>query len=119
MPTYTAYFRCDTEWAEREFTAATPQQALRKARKFYKQSWGELAFQTYDSSCQAVDEIEVCDAEDDPVALWQSDDLLLRIAAPALLESARKVVARWEKGDLAEAVRELDAAIAQAAGAAP
>jgi hypothetical protein len=40
-------------------------------------------------------------------------------AAPELLKAAERVVSRWEKGDLAEAVRELDAAIATAKGRAP
>lgn len=31
--------------------------------------------------------------------------------APELLEAAKLVIARWEKGDLAEAVRQLSAAI--------
>lgn len=52
----------------------------------------------------------------------QNRTLLLRdFAAPvrellpaALLEAARLVVARWERGDLAEAVRLLDAAIEEA-----
>jgi hypothetical protein len=35
------------------------------------------------------------------------------------LEAAEKVVSRWEKGDLAEAARELDAAIAKAKGRTP
>jgi hypothetical protein len=39
-------------------------------------------------------------------------------AAPELLAAAEKVVSRWEKGDLAEAVRELDAAIDNAKGRA-
>lgn len=40
-------------------------------------------------------------------------------AAPVLLKAAEKVVIRWKKGDLAEAVRELNAAIATARGRAP
>jgi hypothetical protein len=44
---------------------------------------------------------------------------LLRNHAPELLEAAERVVSRWEKGDLAEAVRELNAAIATAKGHAP
>lgn len=35
-------------------------------------------------------------------------------AAPSLLEAAQRVVDSWESGDLAEAVRELDAAIQEA-----
>jgi hypothetical protein len=39
-------------------------------------------------------------------------------AAPELLCAAELVVARWSKGDLADAVRQLDAAIAKAKGGA-
>jgi hypothetical protein len=35
MKTYTAYFPTDAEVSTREFSAATPEQALRKARRFY------------------------------------------------------------------------------------
>jgi hypothetical protein len=37
-------------------------------------------------------------------------------AAPDLLEAGEDVIATWEKGDLAAAVRKLDAAIAKARG---
>jgi hypothetical protein len=37
-------------------------------------------------------------------------------AAPELLEAAEEVIANWETGDLAQAVRALDAAIASAKG---
>jgi hypothetical protein len=39
-------------------------------------------------------------------------------AAPALLEAAMLVIQRWSSGDLAEAVRLLDGAVAEAAGGA-
>jgi hypothetical protein len=42
----------------------------------------------------------------------------LAFAARDLLDAAELVVARWERGDLAEAVRELSAAIAKAKGGA-
>lgn len=41
----------------------------------------------------------------------------LRKAAPELLEACRMVVDRWERGDLAEAVRACAAAVEQAAAA--
>ncbi len=54
-----------------------------------------------------------------PLAVWRDSDLKLRLAAPALLAAARRVTQRWQRGDLAEAVRELAAAIAKAEGKAP
>jgi hypothetical protein len=44
--------------------------------------------------------------------------LHVRLAASDLLSAARLVIARWETGDLAEAVRELSAAVAKAEGGA-
>jgi DNA polymerase IIIc chi subunit len=40
-------------------------------------------------------------------------------AAPALLEAAQLVLERWCEGDLAEAVRMLDGAVAEATGGQP
>jgi hypothetical protein len=37
-------------------------------------------------------------------------------AAPDMLEAAEKVLARWERGDLAEAIRELAFAVSNARG---
>jgi hypothetical protein len=39
-------------------------------------------------------------------------------AAPALLEAALLVIERWSRGDLADAVRMLDSAVAEATGGA-
>jgi hypothetical protein len=46
----------------------------------------------------------------------KSADKLLMLAAPDLLDAAELVIAHWERGDLAEAVRGLNAAIAKAKG---
>lgn len=55
---------------------------------------------------------------EDEDAYPNSLDNEIAAADPELLEAAEKVVIRWEKGDLAEAVRELDTAIATAKGRA-
>jgi FixJ family two-component response regulator len=65
-----------------------------------------------------VNEIAIKDANDNELAVWLDDDLRLRLAARDLLEAAELVVARWEQGDLAAAVRQLDDAIAKAKGGA-
>jgi hypothetical protein len=117
MTTYTAYFRTDAEFATHEFKAATPEQALKKARRFYDDDPLDLMFESYDAG-MPVNEIAIQDANHEELAVWLDDDLRLRLAANDLLEAAELVVARWERGDLAEAVRELDAAIAKAKGGA-
>ena len=115
MTTYTATFRTDAEFATREIKAATPKQALKKARRLYDEDPFDLMFESYDGG-MPVNEIAIEDADGDDLALWLDDDLRLRLAARDLLTAAESVVARWEQGDLAEAVRELDAAIANAKG---
>ncbi len=53
--------------------------------------------------------------EDLPVDVQRNAAHLIA-AAPALLSAASLVIARWSRGDLAEAVRMLDAAVAEARG---
>jgi hypothetical protein len=65
-----------------------------------------------------VNEITIHDAGCNKLAVWFDDDMRLRLAARDLLDAAELVVARWERGDLAEAVRGLSAAIAKAKGGA-
>jgi hypothetical protein len=120
MKTYTVDFRTDANCATRSFEAGTPEQALAIARVFYAEQEGALYFESYDGG-QPVNEIAVRDAGGNQVALWQDDDLRLRFAAPELLtalegqtEAAQAVIDNWAKGDLAAAVRGLDAWIAPA-----
>ena len=117
MTTFTVYFRSDAGFASGEFDADTPEQALADARQAYENDTLVLWFEPY-GDLEQVNEIAVCDEEDCQLALWLDDDLLMRLAARDLLEAAEKVVARWEHGDLAEAVRELQKAIALARGEA-
>jgi hypothetical protein len=46
----------------------------------------------------------------------QRDNALLMAGAPRLLAAAALVIDRWVKGDLADAVRQLDAAVISATG---
>ena len=56
--------------------------------------------------------------DDMPEAEAEANTRLIA-AAPELLEAAETVLSRWGKGDLAEVVRELNAAIATAKGRSP
>jgi hypothetical protein len=118
MTTYTATFRTDAEYAIREFAADTPEQALTKARRFYKAYADRLLFERYDDSGPVNEIVIVCDEQGHHLAVWLDDDQRLRLAARDLLVAAELVVARWERGDLAGAVRQLDAAIVKAKGGA-
>jgi hypothetical protein len=62
---------------------------------------------------------EITETDDDGRAATseqQSANACLIAAAPALLDAALLVIERWSRGDLAEAVRMLDAAVAEAKG---
>jgi hypothetical protein len=85
MPSYTAEFRTDADYATRAFKARSPRHALMKARAFYDKR-GELMFESYVWG-HPVNEIAVRDAEDSEVALWQGDELRLRLAAGEMLEA--------------------------------
>jgi hypothetical protein len=119
MKTYTATFRTDAEFATLEIKAATPEQALKKARRFYDNDPLDLMFESYDSG-MPVNEIAISDANDDEVAVWLDDDLRLRLAARDLLDALEVVIDR----DDAESVlatpvlNQARAAIAKAKGGA-
>jgi hypothetical protein len=58
MTTYAAHFRSDAESATHDFVAATPEQALKKARRFYKAHAHRRLFERYDHSAP-VNEIAI------------------------------------------------------------
>jgi hypothetical protein len=117
MTTYTAYFRTDANFATREFEADTSKQALALTRGFYDDDPWDLVFESY-AGGTPVNEIAICNRRGQKLRAWVDDDMRLRLAARDLLDAAELVVARRERGDLAAAVRELDAAIAKAKGGA-
>ena len=62
--------------------------------------------------------MKVCDTNEDRPSVEQEANAQLIAVAPDLLEAAEKVIASWASGDLAGAVRQLDAAIELAKGGA-
>jgi hypothetical protein len=118
--TYRAEFFTAADYAVRNFEARTPQEALRLARRFYDEDIGELDFRSYDDNA-GLDQVQIWDSKRGTLASWESDDYRLRQAARELLaalqtqtEAAKAVIGNWEQGDLAGAVRALDASIAEA-----
>jgi hypothetical protein len=91
MPTYTATFRTDAEYARHDFKAATPAEALALARAFYDDHTEELYFESYDSGME-VDEIEISGPDGSELAVWQDEDLALHLAASDLLEALQQAV---------------------------
>ena len=110
MTTFTVEFRTENRWASKEIDAEDAADALRQARAV---AADELRFEPYDG-VSSINEIVVNDEEGQEAALWLDEGLLLRLGARDLLDAARAVVARWEQGDLAGAVRGLATAIARA-----
>ena len=121
MPSYTADFRTDADYAIHTFKARSPQHALRKALDLNEEDTGELMFRSYDGG-HPVNEIAVHDSDGDQVALWQHDDLRVRLAAQDLLDAGelalRELRGFYSDGE-SEAVRVLVEAIASAKGARP
>jgi len=117
MNTYSVDFRTESHAATEQIRAKTAHAALAKARRAASNDLDSLWFQPYSES-GPVSEIIVCDKVGRELAVWRDEDAQLRLYASGLLEAARAVLARWEHGDLAEAVRLLAAAVAKAEGAA-
>jgi hypothetical protein len=123
MLTYTAHFFTGADWAETTIKAASPKQALQRARKTESDETETLSFQSYDTT-NGVERIEIWAADRRTVAEWESDDLRLRLAAIDLLDAleaqtdaAQAVIDAWAGGDLAAAVRTLDGSIPAARAA--
>jgi hypothetical protein len=115
MNTFQVYLRSDIAWTRKDIKAATPDQAIELAQLLSKKD-PTLLDEHYEVCDCPVNEIEVLDEHGDQLAEWQSDDLRLKLAAQNLLDAAELVVARWSQGNLADAVRQLDAAVAKARG---
>jgi hypothetical protein len=123
MPTYTAHFFTEADWAETTIKAQSPKQALQRARQIESDETETLDFASYDTT-NGVERIEIWAADGRTVAEWESDDLRLRLAATDLLaaletqtDAAQAVIDAWAKGDLAAADRTLDGSIPAARAA--
>ena len=112
MTTYTVYFRSDRNYADHDIEADTPEQALAVARQLCESGdiYHEALFDDYDGRAP-INEIEVCHEDEEALAVWQDDDLRLRLAAADLLTAAEKILDRWQNGDIGEAIHELAIAV--------
>jgi hypothetical protein len=123
MITYTATFRTADTWATEFIDAETPEKALQQARALIGSDANTLDWCSYDPFSIPLDEIEINGA-DGTGAVWQSQDLALRLAALDLRDAleaqttaAQAVIDTWAKGDLAGAVRMLAVSIGSARAA--
>jgi hypothetical protein len=113
MNSFIVQFFNEQQSAVHEIEASNPEEALKQARQIATDDPYSLEYEPYEEFCP-IGEIQVLDEDENVVAHWYDDELRLRIATSELLAAAEKVVARWERGDLAEAVRELGAAVTKA-----
>ena len=125
MTKYIAHLYTEADWAETEIKAATPAQALERAREIEADRLEILDFQSYGGAGDGVEHIRIIRASDgETVAEWKSKTLTLRLAASDVLDAleaqtdaAQAVIDAWAKGDLAGAVRMLDGSISSARAA--
>ena len=121
MPTYTAEFHTDAEWALLDIKAATPEKALKKARAADPDT---LYFQPYDDR-QPVNYITIRDKDCNDLTEWQDDDLRVQLAAQEMLEALEfvrmtfaDIDASKRKGYYTECPKVVATAIAKAKGGA-
>jgi hypothetical protein len=114
MTRYTVTAWCDRPfYAKCEIEAETPQEALAKGRLAIHDAPAEECDDGY-----YWDEWTVDTEEENDVLRYLDEPARLRVAAPRLLSASEAVLANWERGDLAAAVRELADAVADAKGLA-
>jgi hypothetical protein len=120
MPTYTAHFYTEADWAETTIAADTPELALQRARQIEDAETETLNFESYDTT-SGVEHIEIWSPDRRTVAEWHSDERRLRLAARDLLEALRfcdMTLADLEcskrKGYIAHAIELARAALAKA-----
>ena len=88
---YTAYFYSDVEYASTCIEASNPQEALNKAIDINECQNGDgLSFDHYDHR-QPVNHIEIFDDDRNQLAQWCDENLLLRLAAPKLLDALQSI----------------------------
>lgn len=113
MTSFIVKFANEQQWAEHWIAATSPEEALKEARRIATDEPHSLDYEPYEEFCP-IREIHVFDEDENVVAHWCDEKLRLLFAADGLLAAAEKVLACSEHGNLAEAVRELGVAVANA-----
>jgi hypothetical protein len=98
-----------------DIEADSPEQAAATCREFPDEAACGPAVDCDGETFAALVDVQG-DSDDSQSVTIDFEAERLRKAAPGLLAACRMVVARWERGDLSEAVRACDAAIASATG---
>ncbi len=92
MTIYKATFRTDIAFAIENIDADTPEQALQLARARAESDPATLDWESYDPGHELPDEIEITAPDGGDRVIWQSDDLILRLAASTLLSALKLAV---------------------------
>jgi predicted RNase H-like HicB family nuclease len=113
---YMATFHTPVGIATEIFHAASPEDALERAKKFLEDD--ELSEDQRDPVTEGfcVREIIISSCDEGDLASWMTFEYRVEQAAPKLLAAAEAVIGSWEKGDLAAAVRVLAAVVEKAKG---
>lgn len=98
MTIYSARFETDTHSAEDEIEAATPEEALEKARALFNTDPGSLWWESLEIG--DVQLIIIDDDKSEHCPTWASEKFCLRLYAPELLEALETLGQAIEKGDL-------------------
>lgn len=80
MPTYTATFRTDAEFATATVQAKNPRAALRVAQALWEQNQNALVFKRYEDIFP-LNEIAITSASGRQLTEWLDEDMLLRLSA--------------------------------------
>jgi hypothetical protein len=115
---YMATFHTPAGMATEIFHAPSAEDALQQARKFADDpQLTEVDIEpTAEGYC--VREIVISNCDEGDLASWMTLEHRVERAGPQLLAAAEAVIASWEKGDLAAAVRILAAIVEETKGGA-
>ena len=90
MTTYNVKFETDTHSAGDKIEAVTPEEALEQACAWLETAPETLSWERFEIG--AVNFIEITEDEGKGFALWRSEELTLRLAAPDLLAALEQAL---------------------------
>lgn len=116
---YAVCFSRPFESATIRLRACCIEEALQNAKLIAEQRFRWLWFRTdIPRHLRAITQIDVRHEGSFETRRWLADHVRFTLASDTLLHAARNVLANWEKGDLAAAVRQLSAVVDAAEGGA-
>lgn len=115
--TYTVCFSRPFESATIRMRASCFEEAMANAKLIVSQRFRWLRFKAdIPARFRAITQIDVVHDRSGEALRWLAEHVRGYVYSQRLLEAARNVIAKWETGDLAAAVRKLGAVVAEADG---